>query len=751
MAARKPFRIGRSRRLKSATRRKRWCLLPLLEGLEHRVILSGTPSVVAPAMASLLEAEALSATARQSGLVPVELATGKTAWMQPTQAMTIGLPATISSGVSAAPSMQLGGSVPGAILGSLPVSSPFDFTASQNSVGPAGFIPQQLQIAYGLSTGGGYNNGISFAATEGDGTGQTIGIYEEGYNPAFVDTSAANYGSSALAAFDKTFGLPEPPSLTFVDHSGAPLSSSNNSGNNPDFFDYGAGIEVALDIEWAHAMAPGASIVVLCATPDSDNFFEDIPLGEATLAGLPGVSVISASYAWFLDFFGVENLEQTWDSTIIQPALAAHPNVSVFNASGDDGAGFGVTYPSASPEVVAVGGTSLFVTQSNQWSSEAGWNGGGGGFSQAFPLPSYQQADGFSGNANNQLTNPDVAADADPNTGVAVFDPFDFGSAAPWAQVGGTSLATPLWAGIAAIADQGRVVAGGKPLGSTAMLADLYSLDKLEPGDFHDVTKGNNGFNAGAGYDLVTGLGTPKANLLIPDLAAFGLASASSVVTEPPPTVVTGASFGIIASAVDSLGAIDFGFNGTATLSLASGPSGVTFTPVTVPVTEGLAVFPNISLGNKKASGYTLKVSMATLASSTASPVAVVAPQAGTSYFYPLPVSNGLGLAVAAADANASASNIITLSVSNLPYTVTQALPTIVVDNSSTLENPRRPPSSGRANRARSSTRIRAAASSRSLAPIRLGVNARDDDQWWACRRRRHPGRQRGARWRTVD
>ena len=97
------------------------------------------------------------------------------------------------------------------------------------------------------------------------------------------------------------------------------------------------------------------------------------------------------------------------------------------------------------------------------------------GIARPSPIPSYQQNDGFSGN-NGKRTNPDVAADADPSTGVAVYDPFDFGTATPWVQVGGTSLATPLWAGMAAIADQGRVLAGGQPLGATQMLTDLYGL-----------------------------------------------------------------------------------------------------------------------------------------------------------------------------------------------------------------------------------------------------------------------------------
>ncbi len=551
--------------------------------------------------------------------------------------------------------------------------------------GPAGYSPEQIQTAYGLSTGGGYNNEISFGTVKGNGAGETIGIYEEGYNPSFVDTSDPTYSSSALAIFDKTFGLPDPPSLTFVDHTGTPMSATNNSSSNPDFGNYGAGDEVALDIEWAHAMAPAASIVVLCAVPQSNNYYEDIPLGIATLAGLPGMSVISASYAWYLDDFGVESLEQSWDSTIIGPALAANPNVSVFAATGDNAAYYGVTYPSASPEVVGVGGTSLVLTQKNEWSSETGWDSGGGGFSDAFALPSFQQNDGFSGNVYDQRTTPDVAADADPYTGVAFYDPFDLGAATPWAQIGGTSLATPLWAGMAAIIDQGRVAAGGKPIGSSRDALRHLRIRQPCPGDFHDVTQGNNGYQAGAGYDLVTGIGSPKANLLIPALTALGQASTASIVTQPPPSVVSGATFGIIVSATDSLGIIDQGYNGSATLTLASGPSGATFTPVTVPVSDGLAVFTNVSLGSKKGSGYTFRVSMTGLPSTLTNPTVVVAPQSNTGYFYPFPLSNSLGTAVAAADANGFASEVITLSVSSIPYAVTGGQ--LLIQNTSTQKS----------------------------------------------------------------
>jgi len=142
-----------------------------------------------------------------------------------------------------------------------------------------------------------------------------------------------------------------------------------------------------MDIEWAHAMAPGASIDVLNAVPDFANYYEDIPQGMATLAGLPGVSVVSASYGSPLESLAPTGLEQQWDSTILGPAIAAHPNVSFFASSGDSGASDGLIYPSASPSVVSVGGTTLNLTASNQWLSETGWSYSGGGISNTFPEP----------------------------------------------------------------------------------------------------------------------------------------------------------------------------------------------------------------------------------------------------------------------------------------------------------------------------------------------------------------------------
>src|SRR5262249_46791331 len=118
------------------------------------------------------------------------------------------------------------------ILGHLPVASPFLSGGPQQSMGPAGFTPQQIQTAYGLSTGSALNDNIHFGGIKGDGTGQTIAIFEVGSNPAFVDTSDPNYGTSALAVFDQTFGIPDPPSLSFYDQAGKPITPSNPGPGN---------------------------------------------------------------------------------------------------------------------------------------------------------------------------------------------------------------------------------------------------------------------------------------------------------------------------------------------------------------------------------------------------------------------------------------------------------------------------------------------------------------------------------------
>jgi hypothetical protein len=178
---------------------------------------------------------------------------------------------------------------------------------------------------------------------------------------------------------------------------------------------------------------------------------------------------------------------------------------------------------------VAVGGTSLYTASARgAYGSETAWSkvttrsgteGGGGGVSQYEPTPSYQSSNGVNFGARSQ---PDVSMVANPNTGVLVIDSYD--NATNFLIVGGTSLASPMFAGVVDLADAASIGGGGTSLSSTTVLNTLYSTyNSANYGnDFHDVTTGNNGFAAGTGYDLATGIGSPKVNTLVPVLAGAG-------------------------------------------------------------------------------------------------------------------------------------------------------------------------------------------------------------------------------------
>jgi parallel beta-helix repeat protein len=403
--------------------------------------------------------------------------------------------------------------------GAQPVAVPVKVMSSDGQLvplqtaGPTGYTPQQLQTAYGL-------NQVNFAGIKGDGTGQTIALVDAYDNPSFVDSTDPSFDTSALHLFDQEFGLPDPPSFTKVNELGqsSPLAPAAPAG--PD----GWGVEIAIDIEWAHAMAPGANIVLVEA---STNLF--------TAAATAGTVASVVSMSWGGSEFPTD---------VSQNSIFQVPGVTFLASTGDSGAPGG--YPAYSPYVVAVGGTSLQnLDSSGDYpgtgpDGEVGWSDGGGGVSQYQAEPSYQESVQTTG----QRTIPDIAADADPNTGVPIYDPYDFGNATPWAQYGGTSLSSPLMAGMVAIADEGRVLSGGQTFSSVDALTALYSLETTNPTDFHDILYGDNGYSAGPGYDLVTGLGTPNGSQLVPDLAYFGLSTRPTVtsiaVTPTNPSVGEG-------------------------------------------------------------------------------------------------------------------------------------------------------------------------------------------------------------------
>ena len=140
-------------------------------------------------------------------------------------------------------------------------------------------------------------------------------------------------------------------------------------------------------------------------------------------------------------------------------------------STGDNGAPGG--YPALSPNVVGVGGTRLNIDAGGNYISESGWSGSGGGTSTYEKEPAYQKSVQNSG----QRTNPDVSMDADPASGVPVYDTYDYGSTGPWGTVGGTSLSAPMFGGVMAVVDQGRIISGQTTLdGSTQTLPAIYKL-----------------------------------------------------------------------------------------------------------------------------------------------------------------------------------------------------------------------------------------------------------------------------------
>jgi subtilase family serine protease len=207
-----------------------------------------------------------------------------------------------------------------------------------------------------------------------------------------------------------------------------------------------------------------------------------------------------------------------------------HPGVTFVGASGDSGGP--AIWPSVSTNVLSVGGTRLTVDGSGNFLGETAWAGSGGGPSVYFSRPSYQ-AGTYSG---TKRAAPDVSYDADPSTGFSVYNTYDGG----WEQIGGTSAGTPQWAALVAIANQGRNLRGiGTLDGPTQTLPLLYSLSSA---DFHDATSGRNGYSAAGGYDLVTGRGSPVANLVVRDLvggAAPAQATASAAPASAVPTTST--------------------------------------------------------------------------------------------------------------------------------------------------------------------------------------------------------------------
>ncbi len=447
---------------------------------------------------------------------------------------------------------------------------------------PWGLSPQQILSAYAMSD-------INVGSLKADGAGQTIAIVDAYDDPSFVDSSAANFSSSDLARFDQQFGLSDPPSFIKVNQSG---STANLPGTDPS----GDGTpgnweeEEAMDVEWTHALAPDASIVLVECTANTG---PDLYQGVKIAASLPGVSVVSMSWGCS-EFSG----EATYDGNFTTPK--GHQGVTFVASSGDSGSPG--MYPAYSPNVVGVGATSLSLAEDNSYDGETVWSRSGNGTSLSEPEPAFQSLV-----QNTEMrTIPDVSFDGDPISGVSVYDSYNNTAGyGPWKKIGGTSLGAPCWAALIAIVNQVRVAEGAATLyGPTQALPALYAR---AAGDFHNITTGSSLRSSDqSGYDQVSGLGSPVANILVPALASFDVAPRLAVTTGPPNSILAGEPFGLTVQAENPDGSIDAGYIGHVTIRLEANPGADTLSgTLTVTARDGIAVFSGLRMTHA-ANGYTL-------------------------------------------------------------------------------------------------------------------------------------------------
>ncbi len=404
--------------------------------------------------------------------------------------------------------------------------------------GPSGLSPAALATAY------------DFSGTNG-GAGETIAIVDAYDDP----TIAAN-----LSSFSSQFGLPACTTtngcFTKVNQTGGTTYPSVTSG---------WGLEISLDVEWAHALAPSAHVMLVEANTSS----------EANLFTAVTYAAKHAQYV-SMSWGGTEiSGETTFDGD-----FALTPGVSFFAASGDSASS--VIYPSTSPDVVSVGGTTLNVTAATSaWKSETAWSTAGGGCSQVEKATAAQKAfptyDQAGATCAGKRATPDVALDANPSTGVSVYDSRKLSTGlSGWITVGGTSASTVMWA------------AHSASTGSHVNATYVYGANI----PFYNVTSGSNGHPCEKGYSLCTGLGSwntaegsingaPVGNLSFstaPQTLTAGKPSAAVTVhlSSPAPAGGVSVKLSTTSSAGTFSSAPTGAFTRTLTVPVAAGSTGAT-------------------------------------------------------------------------------------------------------------------------------------------------------------------------------
>jgi subtilase family serine protease len=351
-------------------------------------------------------------------------------------------------------------------------ATPADLSAPPTSA----FTPTMIRHAYGFDT------------LANQGAGQTIAVVDA-YDDANIEAD--------LETFSAEFELPECTSANGC------FTKLYASGQQPAASAQWA-LETALDVEWVHAIAPQAKIILVEANSYA---LPDLLVGVDLAVGR-GASVVSMSWTT-AEFPG----ERSDDSHFTASG------VSFVAASGDSGAG--VNYPAASPYVLSVGGTSLTLNAAHNYGGEVSWSGSGGGLSVYENEPLYQESYGVPNDGAGFRAVPDVSYNANPGTGYAVYNSIPYQNAAGWFQVGGTSAATPQWAAGMAIVNSMRAASGKSPL--TNLNSMIYpNNSRADSLNFFAVNSTMTCLRACRvvpGFDPFTGLGSPQAKNLIPSLA----------------------------------------------------------------------------------------------------------------------------------------------------------------------------------------------------------------------------------------
>lgn len=384
------------------------------------------------------------------------------------------------------------------------------------TTGPGGYSPAQIRHAYGIDQ-------VSYT-----GAGQVIAV---------IDAYQYPTAASDLQTFISTFSLPVMyglPNTGACTVTAGPhpcfqvIAEGSSSGTGSGGTSTGGGgggtschggkknnckvsaqtvnatwaLEQALDTQWAHAIAPGADILLV---QGNSSLTTDL-LNSVSTAIPYGVTVVSMSWG-MPESSGETTLDGNFN----------HAGVTFVASSGDSG--YGIQWPAVSPYVVGVGGTSLPLDGSgNLTGPETAWSGSGGGISAYESEPQYQTAWPIPTTGGYRGV-PDVSFDADPYTGVPIYDSTGYNGQYGWFQVGGTSFSAPAWGAIFAVLNSARRAAGKLNLSSASSTyspAFAAAAASWYPTDYRGITSGSNGScsicSATSGYNFVTGLGTSLVN-----------------------------------------------------------------------------------------------------------------------------------------------------------------------------------------------------------------------------------------------